>query len=356
LVAAAGRVNLERSRRRRFLSTGSKERPVIRRLHPASSPGHHPPTPPQLVWVTARQRRRSGASRTGIPGPKNRVKDEAPPLARRRVGSGLSGFGALSVLACGGGVSFRFWHLRCPSAVRVLFGVVSFAGRGRCAFGVARSVSLLCAERAGAPSRRTVAEAGSFHPAGDHRGAGVGAEPQRWASGAAANTRRVTAIIAERCRRGAVECFSRNAVIVTHRGGTLARRGSPRATGQFNRGSVAPGKAHWVDPHGMMFSPAQRARPNQGPTLPGATGWFHSSGAGDSNTRGRVNTFPAGDCHRRSELHCCRRPSPEGHFRGAAHIIAEQAPAPTVHTPQGHNTAAAHTTRRTIRAPRTHHQ
>ena len=218
----------------------------------------------------------------GNRGRKTGVKDEAPPLARRRVGSGLSGFVALSFLACGGGVSFRFcctcgarcrsgslWGLvvsgtcGAPLAVRVLFGVVSFAGRGRCAFGVARSVSLLCAERAGAPSRRTVAEAGSFHPAGDHRGAGVGAEPQRWASGAAANTRRVTTIIAERCRRGAVECFSRNAVIVTHRGGTLARRGSPRATGQFNRGSVAPGKAHWVDPQlgDVLPSPACSTQP-----------------------------------------------------------------------------------------------
>jgi len=57
---------------------------------------------------------------------KNRVKDEAPPLARRRVGSGLSGFWSGSVLACGGGVSFRVVHLRC--SVLFVFGVVLFLG------------------------------------------------------------------------------------------------------------------------------------------------------------------------------------------------------------------------------------
>jgi len=314
---------------------------------PTRSVGAPPTTTAPARLGTARQRRRSGASRTGNRKPKNRVKDEAPPLARRRVGSGLSGFVALSVLACGGGVSFRFCctcGARCRSGslwglfvsgtcgVRLRFGFFSVSCR--CS---ARSVSL----------RRRPAPARTF---GDHlRSISAG---QRCCCADLTGRRDHRAALSPRSG----VCFSRNAVIVTHRGGTLARRGPPRATGQFNRGSVAPGKAHWVDPHGMMFSPAQRARPNQGPTLPGATGWFHSSGAGDSNTRGRVNTFPAGDCHRRSELHCCRRPSPEGHFRGAAHIIAEQAPAPTVHTPQGHNTAAAHTTRRTIRAPRTHHQ
>jgi len=348
LVAAAGRVNLERSRRRRFLSTGSKERPVIRRLHPASSPGHHPPTPPQLVWVTARQRRRSGASRTGKPGPKNRVKDEAPPLARRRVGSGLSGFVALSVLACGGGVSFRFcctcgarcrsgslWGLfvsgTCgvPLAVRVLFGVVS----------------LLCAERvvASAPC------AGA-----DLRGSS--AEHQRWTAvllrrldGSSRSSRSVVAAERSSVFRATL---SSSLIVGAHSPGVVLPGQRASSTGV----RLPPARRTGSTPYGMMFSPAQRARPNQGPTLPGATGWFHSSGAGDSNTRGRVNTFPAGDCHRRSELHCCRRPSPEGHFRGAAHIIAEQAPAPSVHTSAEHNTAAAHTTRRTIRGTRTHHQ
>jgi len=144
---------------------------------PTRSVGAPPTTTAPARLGTARQRRRSGASRTGNRKPKNRVKDEAPPLARRRVGSGLSGFGALSVLACGGGVSFRFCctcGARCRSGslwglfvsgtcgVRLRFGFFSVSFRLRGA-GVAPSVwrgACRCSarsvpvRRAGAPLRR----------------------------------------------------------------------------------------------------------------------------------------------------------------------------------------------------------
>ncbi len=149
-----------------------------------------PPTSPAPARLgTARQRRRSGASRTGKPGPKNRVKDEAPPLARRRVGSGLSGFVSLSFLACGCGVSFRSLAPAVPFPVRVLFGrsvpggasfrsrCVSFSRRGAC-----RCV--------GAARRRVSAE----HQRCE-------AVLMRTLGGAAAHS-------AKRCRRGAVSVFS----------------------------------------------------------------------------------------------------------------------------------------------------
>ncbi len=156
-------------------------RDVPARGRPPDPPGPHPPTPPQLVWARRVSDEGPALAELGT-GAENRVKDEAPPLARRRGGSGLSGFSPLlSVLACGGGVSFRFsapavhgggpvllggFSFLAPAVSvcgRVRFGVVSFAGRGRCAFGVARSVSLLCAERAGAPAGRTVSGSGSVH-------------------------------------------------------------------------------------------------------------------------------------------------------------------------------------------------
>ncbi len=100
-------------------------------------PGHTPPPPPQLVWARRASDEGPALAELGKPKPKNRLKDEAPPLARRRVGAGLSVAGAWSFLACGGGVSFRFWYLRCLFR----FGVFSFARRGALRFVVARSVS-----------------------------------------------------------------------------------------------------------------------------------------------------------------------------------------------------------------------
>jgi len=104
---------------------GTRRKVDVSGLPTRSAEGHHPPIPPQLVWARRVSDEGPALAEGGKPGPKNRVKDEAPPLARRRVGSGLSGFFPWSFLACGGGVSFRVVHLRCP----VRFGVVSFLGQ-----------------------------------------------------------------------------------------------------------------------------------------------------------------------------------------------------------------------------------
>jgi len=75
--------------------------------------------------------------------------------------------------------AFRFWHLRCPSAV----GFVSVSSRLRGA-GVAPSVwrgACRCSARS-VPVRRLGAPfrgRGAFTAGGDHREAGAGAEPQR---------------------------------------------------------------------------------------------------------------------------------------------------------------------------------
>ncbi len=105
-------------------------RPPFPSDHPPSPtrsnpPGTPPQPPPQLVW--ARRASDEGPALAEVGKPGYRVKDEAPPLARRRVGSGLSVFGALSFLACGGGVSFRSLAPAVSGPVRV--GVVSFLGQ-----------------------------------------------------------------------------------------------------------------------------------------------------------------------------------------------------------------------------------
>ena len=114
----------------------------------------------------------------GNRGRKTGVKDEAPPLARRRVGSGLSGFGALSFLACGGGVSFHFSAPAVHVGGPVLLGVFSFlapavsvcgSGSFRCRFVCgARALRLRCG------AERVVALRGACRCAGWAHRFGVG--------------------------------------------------------------------------------------------------------------------------------------------------------------------------------------
>ncbi len=76
-------------------------------------------------------------------------------------------------------------------------------------------------------------------------------------------------------------------------GGTLTRRGSPGMRGQFNRGSVAPGKVHWVDTQRDLHpSPAWATQPWT--DLAGGNRLVPLQRSWGLEPRGRVNTFPAG--------------------------------------------------------------
>jgi len=237
-----------------------------------------------------------------------------------------------------------------PAVLRCRFGFFSVSFRLRGAV-VAPSVwrgafRFLCAERvvAAAPRAGVVCR-------------GSSAEHQRCGVVLLRTLGDLAAISAERCRRGAGSVFPFNAVIIRasiHQGLPSPGVALPGQRASSTGGRLPPARPTAVTTTPWVFSSTQHGRPNHGPTLPGATGWSPSSGAGDSSPAAGSTPSRQGDCHRRSELHCCRRHITEGHFRGAAHIIAEREPAPTVHTPQEHNTAAAGTTRRTIRAPRTH--
>ncbi len=171
--------------------------------------------------------------------------------------------------------------------------------------GVARSVSLFCAERAGAPAGRTVPGSGSVR--------------RRWGSSRSRGWGGATA--------GAS-------------GGLRRLFGSLRARGELFpwRGGVP---LRWV-----AAFPAQRGLSvGSGPARPGA------------RLPSACTTVVGGHLHRRCEFHCCRRHiAPEGHFRVAAHIITDRAPPHVRVTPPRRHHTVAHTTRRTIRAPRTHHQ
>ncbi len=305
--------------------------------------GALPTNPAPARLGTARQRRRSGASRTGKPGPKNRVKDEAPPLARRRVGSGLSVFVALSFLACGGGVSFRslapavhvpvrfvsgsfrFWHLRCPLAVRVLFGVVSFARRGAC-----RCVGVL---RRRGPS-----------------GIICGASALR--SGAAANTRR-----GRRDQRGALSprsdrvSFRATLSFITHQGLThlawLSQGDGPVQPGLGCPRQGALGRHPQREFHSHPTR-GQLCRGQPVGPLQRSWGFEHPRQGQHLRCKGlppQVTASLLPQAQQQKDIFECPHTSlPTGHHHPFVSL-----------SPRRHH-AAAHTTRRTIRGTRTHHQ
>jgi len=178
--------------------------------------------------------------------------------------------------------SCRFWHLRCPLAVRVLFGVVSFAGRGCCAFGVPtmRVVVLrgacrcVGAQRRRGPSgiicgatalgERCCCEHSTGHR--DHRGA--------------LSPRSGRVFFAQRCHRHSSWGHTRPAWFSQGNGPVQPGFGCPRqgALGRPPRHDVLPSPACSTQPGtnlagGNRLVPLQRSwgleHPRQGQHLPG---------------------------------------------------------------------------------------
>ena len=187
----------------------------------------------------------------------------------------------------------------------------------------------------------------------DSQGRRASAEHQRRGAVLVRTQGELAAHSAERWRRAAVSVFSFTILIAgLHSPGVAPPGQRARSTG----GRLPPARPTALTPTPKVGSFSLRVlNPHQGPPLPGAQDGSPSSGAGDSDTPRQGNTTSgARSCHRRSAAASLPRAPPEGHFRGAAHIKGDRAPALLAHHPQGHTVAGAHTSCRTIRGPRTH--